>query len=114
MGSPSEFGAASPEELETLLEDAFVLADIDVLRRLFDRGAVLLSGGRHRVARGHAEIADVAAEMVRAGSSYISDPREIVHGTGIALTIGGNAINVMRRGADRSWRYVISVIDRAP
>lgn len=39
-------GAASPEELEAMLEDACLLDDASLLPSLFDADAVLLARGR--------------------------------------------------------------------
>ena len=38
-------GAQTPEELETLLEDTFVVRDRQALAALFEDGAVLGAGG---------------------------------------------------------------------
>ena len=53
-------GARTPEELETLLEDAFVLHDPRALAQLFQPGAMLVVGGGLPEARGHRQIARVA------------------------------------------------------
>ena len=50
-------GARTPEELETLLEDAFVVRDRDALAQLFEDGAVLVAGGGRPEARGGSQIA---------------------------------------------------------
>ena len=39
-------GARTPEELETLFEDAFVIRDRTALAGLFEDGAVLSAGSR--------------------------------------------------------------------
>ncbi len=49
-------GARTPEELETLLEDAFVLHDRQALAQLFQPGAMLVVGGGLPEARGHQQI----------------------------------------------------------
>lgn len=51
-------GAASPEELEAMLEDACLLNDTTFLTKLFDADAVLLTRGRSQV-RGRLAIANV-------------------------------------------------------
>jgi hypothetical protein len=43
-------GAASPEELEGMLEDACLLNDTTLLTKLFDADAVLLARGRAKYA----------------------------------------------------------------
>jgi hypothetical protein len=102
-------GARTPEELETLLEDAFVLRDRLALMQLFEPAAVLAAGGRDDV-RGHREIARVAAELWDAKRTYLADPRRVLQVGDTALVLGGRAINVVRRGGDGSWRYAISML----
>ena len=41
-------GARTPEELETLLEDAFVVRDGEALIELFEDGAVLVGSGAEK------------------------------------------------------------------
>ena len=45
-------GARTPEELETLLEDAFLLRDNAALVQLFEPTAVLIAGGGLEDAQG--------------------------------------------------------------
>jgi hypothetical protein len=61
-----EAGAWTPEELETLLEDAFVLRDHQALAQLFEPGAVLVAGGGLPEARGRQ---DIAGSPPRCGTS---------------------------------------------
>ena len=52
-------GARAPEELETLIEDAFVLRDTETLAQPFEPRAVLTTGGGlPQEARGHEEIGE--------------------------------------------------------
>ncbi len=55
--------ARTPEELETLLEDAFVVRDDKALAPLFEDDAVLVTGDGPREARGGEEIARFATAM---------------------------------------------------
>ena len=103
-------GARTPEELETLLEDAFVLHDPRALTRLFQPGATLVGGGLPE-ARGHRQIAWVAAQLWDAERSYLADPRRILQVGDTALVVAGHAIHVARRTDDGSWRYAISLLD---
>ncbi len=96
-------GAGTPEELETLLEDAFVLRDLTALSTLFEEGAVLVTGGRPEFAR-------PAATMWSVVETYVSEPRSIVQAGPIALLLGPRTASVLRRDADRSWRYAITVL----
>jgi hypothetical protein len=103
-------GARTPEELETLLEDAFVLHDPQALAQLFQPGATLVGGGLPE-ARGRRQIARVAAQLWDAERLYLADPRRILQVGDTALVLAGQAINVARRGEDGCWRYAISLLD---
>jgi hypothetical protein len=104
-------GARSPEELETLLEDAFVLQDPRALTRLFQPGATLVVGDGLAEARGRRQIARVAAQLWNLDHSYLADPRRILQVHDTALVLGERAINVVHRGNDGCWRYAISFLD---
>jgi hypothetical protein len=106
-----EPGARTPEELETLLEDAFVLHDPQALAELFQPGAILVPSGGLPEARGHQEIAHVATHLWDARHLYLADPRRILQTRDTALVLAGRAINVARRAGDGSWRYTISLLD---
>ena len=73
-------GARTPEELETLFEDAFVIRDREALAQLFEKGAVLVAGDGPQ-ARGGEEIARFATAMTtsstapRCGPPTVSTPR---------------------------------------
>ena len=104
-------GARTPEELETLLEDAFVLHDLKALARLFQPGAVLVAGGGLQEARGHQQIARVATQLWDSERLYLADPRRVLQTRDIALVLAGRVINVVRRGDDGSWRSAIALLD---
>jgi hypothetical protein len=104
-----ETGARTPEELETLLEDAFVLHDPQALADLFQPAAMLATEAWE--ARGRRQIARVAAQLWGADRSYLADPRRVLQVRGIALVVSGRAINVVRRADDGSWRYAISLLE---
>jgi hypothetical protein len=106
-----EAGARTPEELETLMEDAFVLHDRHALAQLFDPGAMLVAGGGLPEARGHRQIAQVAARLWDSQRLYVADTRRVLQVRDTALIQAGRAINVVRRAEDGSWRYAISVLD---
>jgi hypothetical protein len=103
-------GAQTPEELETLLEDAFVLHDHQVLAQLFQPRAMLVAGGGLPEARGRRQIAQVAAELWDSQPLYLADPRRVLQVRDTALVLAGRTINVARRGDDGSWRYAISLL----
>jgi ketosteroid isomerase-like protein len=104
-------GGQTPEELETLLEDAVLLRDLDGLARLFEHSGVLIAGLDHQPAHGRAEIARAAARAWERGDGYLPDQRRVVQIGDTALVLGKGAINVARRGRDRSWRFIISIVD---
>jgi hypothetical protein len=104
-----EGGARSPEELETLLEDAFVIRDGEALIELFEMGAVLV-GGDVQEARGEEEIAQFAAALWDRDHTYVADPHRILQARDTALVVADGGINVARRGSDGDWRYVIAFL----
>jgi hypothetical protein len=104
-------GARTPEELETLLEDAFVLHDPKALVELFQPGAMLVAVGGLPEARGHRQVAQVAARLWDLDRSYLADPSRVLQVRDTALVLAGPAVNVARRGTDGSWRYAISLLD---
>jgi len=68
-------------------------------------------GGGLPEARGHQQIARVAAQLWDAERLYLADPRRILQVGDTALVVAGHAINVARRTDDGSWRYAISLLD---
>jgi hypothetical protein len=105
-----EAGARTPEELETLLEDAFVLHDHHALAQLFHPGAMLVAGGGLPEARDHEQIARVATQLWDSQRRYLADPRRVLQVRDTALVLADRAINVARRTDDGSWRYAISLL----
>jgi hypothetical protein len=103
-------GARTPEELETLLEDAFVLHDPHALAELFQPGAMLVVSDGLPEARGRRQIARVAAQLWDAERLYLADPRRVLQVRDTALVVSGRAINVVRRTDNGSWRYAISLL----
>ena len=101
-------GAQTPEELETLLEDAFVVRDRQALAALFEDGAVLGAGGME--ARGGEAIAGLAGLLWKHELTYLADPRRILQVRASALVIGACGIHVLHRDADGAWRYTISLL----
>ena len=99
---------ATPEELETLREDAIVVEDGAALARLFEPDGVLVLGGDAREIRGDREIAG-AMELI-SGLAYSAEPRRLYQSRDVVLLIGDGVISVARRGRDRSWRFAISLL----
>jgi hypothetical protein len=102
--------ANTPEELESLLEDAFLLGDRDALASLFDNPAVLAADDGSGEARGPAEIVRLASTMGGHGYAYVASPLRVLQAGDTALVVAERAVNVMRRGQDRGWRYAISLL----
>lgn len=101
-------GGQTPEELETLLEDAFVVRDPSALARLFEKDGVLVPGHGLPAARGRDEIAHLAAQLWE--DVYLAAPQHVVQARDTALVIGAGGLNVARRRRDRTWRYAIAFL----
>jgi hypothetical protein len=104
-------GAQTPEELETLFEDAFVVRDGGALAQLFEEGAVLGAAGGAPEARGGEQIAGFAAAMWERDYAYLAEPRRVVQARDTALVVARQGINVVRRRSDGIWLYAISLLD---
>jgi hypothetical protein len=100
----------TPEELETLLEDALLMHDADALAQLFEDASVLVAGDRPQQVRRSGEIAGSAWLLWQHQHGYLASPRRVFQARDIALLVGDGVINVARRGPDGSWRYAISVL----
>jgi hypothetical protein len=98
-------GAGTPEELETLLEDALITGDRESLTALFEDHAIFVRDNGH-AARGH-EIAGLVLGMWQGDHRYIADPRSVIQARDIALIVTEEGINVARRGHDGTWHYVV-------
>jgi hypothetical protein len=107
---PMRPGARTPEELETLFEDAFVTRDPKALAELFEEGAVIVDGRGLREARGRDAIARFAAAMWEGDRTYLADPRRVLQARETVLVLGEGGINVARRGSDGTWRYAIALL----
>jgi hypothetical protein len=105
-------GGWTPEDLETLMEDACVLRDGDALARLFEDDGVLLAGSGP-YAHGHEEIARAAILVWERAGGYVAEPRRIIECRDTALLLGNGVVNVARRGPDRSWRFAIAWLQPA-
>lgn len=99
-------GAASPEELELLLEDAILLGDAEAIGILFTHHGALAADGLFPVYRG-IEMLNILASWNEHGVGYVGGPTRIVQARRTALIIGQDAISVARRSRDGSWRFAI-------
>jgi hypothetical protein len=104
-------GARTPEDLETLLEDTFVLRNNEAIAELFETCAVLVADGT-REGHGQEEIARLAAQMWQRNRTYLAEPRRIVQAGNTALIMTKHGANVVRRGTDGAWRYAIALLSQ--
>ena len=99
-------GGRTPEELESLLEDAVVLHDGAAVAALVERRGVLVAGPGDP-ATGRAEVARATPRLWARG--YAADPRRVLCGHGLALVVSERSVTVARRGDDGIWRYAFAV-----
>lgn len=100
-------GARTPEELETLFEDAFVLRDPEALAQLFHPDAVLAPGAGLPEARGRDQITLTVRALWVQDRTYLADTQRIIQEGDTALVLSGHATNVLARSDGRTWRYLI-------
>ncbi|MDP9368202.1 MAG: hypothetical protein M3Q03_08005 [Chloroflexota bacterium] len=99
-------GARTPEELETLFEDALLIRDPASLATLFEEAAVLVTGDA-QPARGGEEIARLALATWEGDRTYVAEPRRVVQARDIALIVVERGVNVARRDRNGTWRYAV-------
>ena len=99
-------GARTPEELETLFEDALLTRDRATLAALFEEAAVLIPGDARPV-RGTEEIARLALAGWNGDRAYVADPQRVIQTRDLALILAGQGVNVARRDLSGAWRYAI-------
>jgi hypothetical protein len=101
-------GAVTPEELETMFEDAFVVGDPDAVTRLFEDGGLLATASETR--SGDA-IGPFAAALWAREVAFLASPRRVLQAHDTALVVSERSVSVLRRAGDGFWRYVISLLD---
>jgi hypothetical protein len=101
-------GALTPEELETLLEDAFVVRDRTALTELFETDGLVAAAGA--AARGAGIDAFVAALWARE-VTYLAQPRRVLQAGNTALIVAEQSISVAHRTLDARWRYAIALLN---
>lgn len=89
--------AFSPEDLDTLVEDAVLLGDSAALQGLYDKGAVLVGPGW---VGGPARAADLLHSYVAGRVRLVGD---------VAVSVTEAAVLVSRRTRDGQWQLVASV-----
>ena len=94
--------ATSPEELETLLEDALLQNDADGVRGLFEHDRV-------RVAGPGALVEGRAAADLLTAHGFVTSTRPVRICPDVAVG-GGSAVTVSHRGQDLRWRLLVVVV----
>jgi hypothetical protein len=102
-------GARTPEELDALLEDAFVVRDRRAVVALFESEALLVDAAAGE-ARGAREIASWATQTWRRGVTYLAAEPRVLQAGDTALVLTPEGISVARRHDDRGWRYAIALL----
>jgi hypothetical protein len=100
------YGASSPDELETMFEDATVLGDPDELAALCVPGAVVHRAMHELPVHGRQRIVRLLIERPD-GPAYVALPPHILQRGATALVLAGSAVHVTRR-SPQGWRYLIS------
>lgn len=103
-------GARTPEELDTLFEDAFVVRDRAQLCALFERAGVLAPAPGWDESRGAAAIGRTAAELWSRDHTYVAGPRRVLQARDTALIVSDDGMHVARRGEDGAWRVAICLL----
>lgn len=101
--------ARTPEELETLFEDALVLRDDAAVAALFEEGAVLLAGGAQPV-RGGEAIAELTLATWTGDITYFADPQLVMQARDLALIVAAGGTSVARRSGSGAWKYAIALL----
>jgi hypothetical protein len=101
-------GARTPEELDALLEDAFVVRDRRAIAALFESEALLVATAGE--ARGVRQIASWATETWKRGVTYVAIEPRVLQAADTALVLTPEGIAVARRDDNRAWRYAIALL----
>jgi ketosteroid isomerase-like protein len=101
--------ARTPEELDALLEDAFVVRDRRAIAALFESQALLVDAAAGE-AHGAGEIANWATQTWKRGVTYLATEARVLQAGDTALILTPEAVAVARRHGDRAWRYAIALL----
>ena len=105
--------ARTPDELDALLEDAFVLHDRRAVAALFESDALLVDAAAGQ-ARGAGEIASWATETWKRGATYAAAEPCVLQAGDTALVLTPDGIAVARRYDHYVWRYAIALLSVDP
>ena len=103
-------GARTPEELDELLEDAFVLRDSTAFEALFDAAAVVADENGLE-AHGHAAISRGLVALWERDRTYVARTRRVLRTHDTALVVADAGIHVLHRDRDGAWRAAISLLE---
>jgi len=98
--------AHTPEELESLLEDALVMRDAALLSGMYEPGAILMTAHSEPVT-GPEACAQRALGLWQGDRSYVADPRLVMQARDLALVVSNDCVSVVRRDRTGCWRYAI-------
>jgi ketosteroid isomerase-like protein len=101
--------ARTPDELDALLEDAFVLRDRRAVAALFESDALLVDAVAGQ-ARGAGGIASWAMQTWKRGLTYAAAEPRVLQAGDTALVLTPDGIAVARRHHHRAWRYAIAFL----
>ena len=101
--------ARTPDELDPLLEDAFVLRDRRAVAALFESDALLVEATAGQ-AHGGGEIASWATDMWKRGWTYVAAKPCVLQAGDTALVLTPDGIAVARRHDHCAWRYAIAFL----
>jgi len=96
--------ARSPEELERLFEDAWLMRDEELLAALVADGGVLAAD------TGQGPLLAGARRLWRARRAYVGTGVDVVRSRDLALVAAPAATHVARRGPDGAWRLAIALL----
>ncbi|GAC1611585.1 MAG: hypothetical protein NVS3B26_25930 [Mycobacteriales bacterium] len=96
--------ASSPEELETLLEDAVLMGDEAAVEALFDAAGLVIAGPRV------AGPEQALVELTALGYLASTRPVTVRHCVAVAVAVGDFAVNVSFRTPDGAWRLVAAIV----
>ena len=102
-------GARTPEELDALLEDAFIVRDRRAVAALFESKALLVDAAAGET-RGASEIASWATDTWTRGVTYVAADLRVHQAGDTALVLTREGIGVARRHDDSAWRYAIALL----
>lgn len=94
--------ASSPEELESLLEDAVLLGDQAFVAALFDAEGVLITDRRTTGPE------QALAELAKLG--YVAKTGTVTVRRDVAVVVGDVAVNVSVRAPDGGWRLLAAIL----